>query len=58
MKSKQELLKMLFAALTELQSKTAKPELEKRLKIQLELLYDILGEEVPEEFWEQIENQI
>ena len=32
MKSKQELLKMLFATLAELQSKTAKPELEKRLK--------------------------
>jgi len=58
MKTKQELLSKLFATLAELQSKTATGELEKRLRIELELLYDILGEEVPEEYWEQIEKEI
>jgi hypothetical protein len=58
MKSKQELLSKLYAILAELQSRTASEELTKVLKIQLELLYDILGEDVPEEYWEQIEKEL
>lgn len=58
MKSKQEILSKLFAILAELQSRTANEKLTEVLKIQLELLYDILGEEVPEEYWEQIEQTI
>jgi len=58
MKTKQEILKDLFVTLAELQSKTASENLEKYLKIKLEILYDILGEDVPSEYWEQIEDII
>lgn len=58
MKTKQEILSMFFATLAEIQSNTATDQLEKYLKIRLELLYDILGEEVPEAYWEQIEEII
>ena len=58
MKTKQEILKDLFVTLAELQSKTAAAELEKYLKIKLQILYDILGEDVPAEYWEQIEELI
>ena len=61
MKIKQELLQMLYSRLAELQNgkvKQDKPNLAEKLKIELALLYDILGEEVPEEYWEQIEEMI
>lgn len=58
MKSKQEILIMLYVTLAELQSKTAGKELVEYLKIRLELLYDILGDDVPEEYWRQIEQEI
>jgi hypothetical protein len=60
MKTKQELLSMLFCTLTELQSGMLdrKPEVMVRQQTRLELLYEILGEEVPEEYWEQIEKEI
>ena len=61
MKTKQELLQMLFSRLAELQdgkAKQDKPNLAEKLKIELALLYDILGEEVPEEYWGQIEEVI
>lgn len=64
MKTKQELLQMLFARLAELQDLNKKPittqnaTLVSRLQAELSLLYDILGEEVPEEYWEQIEELI
>ena len=61
MKSKQELLKMLFSRLAELQHggiKVENPEYAKQEAMELSLLYDILGDEVPEEFWEQIEEEI
>ena len=61
MKTKQELLQMLYSRLAELQNGKAKqdnPNLAEKLKIELALLYDILGEEVPEEYWEQIEEVI
>lgn len=64
MKTKQELLQMLFARLAELQDLNKKPittqnaTLVSRLQAELALLYDILGEEVPEEYWEQIEELI
>lgn len=60
MKTKEELLKMLFAILAELQSGTtkAKPQLDSELRTKLNLLYDILGDEVPCEYWEQIEDEI
>ena len=60
MKTKQELLKMLFFRLAELQDGRCKHNigLTESLKTELNLLYDILGEEVPEEYWEQIEKEI
>lgn len=60
MKTKEELLKMLFGILAELQSGTTKanPKLDSALRTKLELLYDILGEDAPEEYREQIENEI
>ena len=61
MKSKKELLKMLFERLAELQDGRVKinhPEYAKAEKTELALLYDILGEDVPEDYWEQIEKEI
>ena len=60
MKTKQDLLSMLFSRLAELQHGGIKsnPAMTEQLKIELALLYDILGDEVPEDFWEQIENEI
>ena len=61
MKTKQELLEMLFSRLAELQHggiKIYNPEYAKQEAIELALLYDILGDDVPEDFWEQIEAEI
>ena len=61
MRTKQELLQMLYSRLAELQDgsiKTVNPTMTKRLQTELNLLWDILGEEVPEEYWEQIEEEI
>ena len=68
MKTKQELLEMLFAKLAELQDINKQPlnnntvvqttQLAQRLQIEVALLYDILGEDVPEEYWEQLEEEI
>ena len=41
MKTKQELLKMLYTTLAELQSGTLKGEMKSRQQVRLELLYDI-----------------
>ena len=61
MKTKQELLSMLYSRLAELQDgriKTVNPTTTKMLQTELNLLWDILGEYVPEEYWEQIEEEI
>ena len=68
MKTKQELLEMLFAKLAELQDLNKKgfttntviqtSQLAQRLQIEVALLYDILGDDVPEEYWKQIEEMI
>ena len=68
MKTKQELLEMLFAKLAELQDLNKKgfttntviqtSQLAQRLQIEVALLYDILGDDVPEEYWDQIEDEI
>lgn len=58
MKKKEEILKDLYATLAELQGTNWTEEnkgLMEYLKIKLSVLYDILGEEVPERYWEQIE---
>ena len=61
MKTKQELLSMLYSKLAELQDgriKVNNPTFAEQLKIELSLLYDILGDDAPEEFWEQIEKEL
>ena len=61
MRTQQELLQMLYSRLAELQDgriKTVNPTMTKRLQTELNLLWDILGEDVPEEYWEQIEEEI
>ena len=61
MKTKQELLSMLYSKLEELQDgriKVNNPTFAEQLKIELALLYDILGDDVPVEFWEQIEKEL
>lgn len=68
MKTKQELLQMLFAKLAELQDLNKKgfasntvvqtAQFTQRLQIEVALLYGILGDDVPEEYWEQIEEEI
>jgi hypothetical protein len=68
MKTKQELLQILFAKLAELQDLNKKEfttktvwetaNLTAKLQTEVALLYDILGEDVPEEYWEQIEEVI
>lgn len=61
MKSKEELLSMLYSRLAELQDgriKINNPKFAEQLRVELALLYDILGDDVPEEFWEQIEKEI
>ena len=61
MKTKQELLQMLYSRLAELQDgriKTVNPIIAKKLQTELNLLWDILIEDVPEEYWEQIEEEI
>ena len=58
MKKADELYKMLFEKLAELQDgriKKDNPDFAKHLAIELGLLYDILGDLVPEEYWEEIE---
>ena len=60
MKNKDELLKMLYERLTELEDgriKTENPEFAKHEAVELGLLYDILGEEVKEAYWERIEKE-
>ena len=61
MKSKQGLLSMLYSKLAELQDgriKVNNPAFAEQLQIELALLYDILGDDVPEEFWRQIEKEL
>ena len=61
MKTKQELLEMLFAKLAELQDgriKMVSPTVSEILRTELNLLWKILGDDVPEEYWEQIEEEI
>ena len=61
MKTQQELLQMLYSRLAELQDgriKTVNPIIAKKLQTELNLLWDILIDDVPEEYWEQIEEEI
>jgi hypothetical protein len=46
---------MLFERLAELKAGGLIPAYEEQVKIELALLYDILGEDVDEAYWEEIE---
>ena len=61
MKTKQELMSMLLSRLAELEDgriRYANPDMYIKLQTELALLYDILGEDVDEEYCERIESQI
>ena len=60
MKTKQEILSMLFARLAELQGGKIKTNITaaEKLRIELALLYAVLGDDIPEEYWCQIEEVI
>lgn len=55
MKSKEEILSMLYATLNELQNGVKDEGLKNYLETKLQVLVDILGEEIPEEYWEQLD---
>lgn len=55
MKSKEEILSMLYATLNELQNGVKDKVLKNYLETKLQVLVDILGEEIPEEYWEQLD---
>lgn len=54
----EKMKRMLFERLALLQDDdfvSENPYYAVTLKIELRLLYDLLGEEIPEDYWEQIE---
>lgn len=61
MKTVGKISSMLLERLAELEDEKVKikdPVLAERLKIELSLLYDILEDDIGEEYWERIEHQI
>ena len=58
MKSVEEMKRMLFERLAELQGGRLRPHYEEQLRVEVALLYDILGEEIEEEYWSEIEANI
>ena len=60
MTSSTALKQMFFSNLKRLQSgiTTDNQMLDIRLRTQLELLFEILGDEIPEEYWDQAEEEI
>jgi hypothetical protein len=58
MKTEAELLKMLFERLAEIKAGGLVPAYDEQCRIELALLFDILGEAVPEEYWEEIEDNL
>lgn len=55
MKSVEELKSMLFMRLAELRAGRLRPHVEEQLRIEVALLADILGEEIDEDYWDEIE---
>lgn len=60
MKAQNEIYRDLMCTLNELQSGSTRtnPGLDIMLRHKLAVLYDILGDDVPEDFWEQIELEL
>ena len=62
MKNKTEMLSMLMAKLAEFKARPESANIDTsriatgiKLAIEIRLLYDLLGEEVPEEYWDELE---
>ena len=58
MKTVEEMKSMLFERLAELQAGRLRPHVEEQLRVEVALLYNILGEEIAEEYWDVIEECI
>ena len=58
MKTVYELKAMLFERLAEIKQGGLVPSYDEQCRIELALLYDILGEEIDEEYWDEIEENI
>ena len=58
MKTAEEMKSMLFERLAEIKQGGLTPAYDEQCRIELALLYDILGEEIDEEYWDEIENNI
>ena len=58
MKTKEEIVKDTISIIEELEFGVINTELRNYLKIKLSTLYDILGEDLPEEYWERVEEAI
>lgn len=58
MKTMEEMKAMLFERLAEIKQGGLVPSYEEQCKIELALLYDILGESIEEEYWEEIEENM
>lgn len=55
MKSAEQIRAMFYATLAELQNGVENESIYDGLCAKLSVLYDILGEDIPEEYWEQVE---
>lgn len=55
MKSAEQIKAMFYATLAELQNGVENEGIYDRLCAKLSVLYDILDEDIPEEYWEQVE---
>ena len=58
MKTVEELKTMLFERLAEIKQGRLTPAYDEQCRIELALLYDILGEDIDESYWEEIEENI
>lgn len=58
MKAKEEIVKDVISIIEELEFGVINTELRDYLKIKLSTLYDILREDLPEEYWERVEEAI
>ena len=59
MKSKEYVIKELLVTLQELEAGGISNHLKEVLRVKLEVYYSLLDEEdIPEEYWDRIENQL
>lgn len=58
MRSKESIIKEMLATLHELEAGRLSGELETHQRYKLMILYDILEDDAPREFWDRIEDEI